>query len=158
MSKTKILTDKQFHPICLANRETIVLLVMITIALIAGCQPFDTRSSAASLEMTSTPAPSPIPASIEENPAGAVYWPWPATPEPARLPTGQLCATVTAIKAVHLRTGPSEKAEHIQYLTNGEEVRVLDPAGRWWKIQTSAGTTGYANSRYLQETKCTSKK
>ena len=80
-----------------------------------------------------------------ENPAGAVFEL--ITPEP-------LCATVTADEALHLRAEPSEKAEHIQYLHNGEQVTVLNLAGRWWKVQTATGRTGYANSRYLQEEKC----
>jgi len=130
-------------------KKAILTLTILILASIA-CQLPGTTLGTQAGTLTAPAAPHLItgsPGPTEENPAGAVYWP--ATPEPARL-----CAIVTAIKAVHLRTGPSEKAEHIQYLTNGGQVRVLNPAGRWWKIQTSTGITGYANSRYLQEAKC----
>lgn len=95
---------------------------------------------------TETASPKPT-ATPGENPAGAVY-------EIPTIGPAQLCAVVTADEALHLREEPNEKAEHVAYMTAGETVTVESPAGRWWKVTTSDGETGYANSRYLEAEKC----
>jgi uncharacterized protein YgiM (DUF1202 family) len=112
------------------------------------CQGEEAGSAAppaASLLTTGeTPEP-PENGGSPENAAGAVY----------ELPTtSPLCATVTAIVSLHLRAERSERSAVTAYLYNGEQVTVLNPAGQWWKIRTTTGRTGYANSRYLQEEKC----
>lgn len=85
-----------------------------------------------------------------ENAAGAVYeLPSNSVPTPA-----PLCAIVTAAEALNLRSAPREGAPHITYMLTGEQVRVIEPAGSWWRVTNSRGETGYANARYLQEAKC----
>lgn len=121
------------------------ILTLITIIL-AACGPIDygmtapTAGSARLLTTGETPEPPE-----EENAAGAVF----------EIPTieSRMCATVTADEALHLRAAPNEKATHIEYLTAGQVVTVLD-LGPWWKIKTEAGQVGYANARYLAEEKC----
>ena len=79
------------------------------------------------------------------------------TPEPPKEPTPKptkLCAIITADEALHLRDAGNEKADHIDYLKHGEQVTVLNPAGQWWKIETRAGQTGYANSKFMEAQKC----
>jgi len=95
-----------------------------------------------SLRSTATPG---------EEYAGAVYQ-IPDTRTPAIL-----CATVTAIKSLHLRAEPNEKSRVLAYLKAGEQVQVLE-LGSWWKIRRiepvemeAGGQTGYANAKYLQE-------
>lgn len=124
-------------------------LTLIAIALtLTGClQPV---SSAPTETAVTPPAPSPQVAILEENPAGAVY----DIPEPTNPP--RTCATVTAAEALHLRARPDEKSEVISYLYNGEQLRLIGKVGAWWKVTTSDGTTGYANSRYLEQSPCPS--
>jgi len=135
----------------MSKTKTLTLIATILIFSVACQLPRATLGTQAGTPTApppaSTPALTKAPPALEnqENPAGAVFEL--ITPAP-------LCAIVTAIEALNLRAGPDEKSEHIQYLINGEQVTVLDPAGRWWKVQTEAGQTGYANSRYLQEEKC----
>ena len=77
----------------------------------------------------------------------------PASGTVFEIPTpSRLCATVTAIQSLHLRTQQNERAVVIGYLRNGEQVRVI-AFGPWWKISTAKGT-GYANSKYLSLTEC----
>ena len=127
--------------------RTKTLTIMATMIFLTACLQTEMLYTPTAPPPASTPALTKAPPALEnqENPAGAVYEL--ITPQP-------LCATVTAIEALHLRAKPSEKAEHIQYLTNREQVEVLDPAGRWWKVRTARNVEGYANSRYLQEEKC----
>ncbi len=70
------------------------------------------------------------------------------------------CAIVTANRALHLRAEPSEKSQVLDYLYNGEQIKVIDAAQSsgsslsWWKIQTLGGKTGYARAKYLEESEC----
>ena len=129
--------------------RTKTLTIMATMIFLTACLQTEILYTPTAPPPASTPALTKAPPALEnqENPAGAVFWP--ITPAP-------LCATVTAIEALHLRAEPSEKAEHIQYLMSGEQVTVLDPAGRWWKVETAAGRTGYANSKFMEASKCQS--
>jgi hypothetical protein len=132
-----------------------ILTLMIILVFLLACQlPGATLGQLPDGTTAPPPAGTPLlttgdtPEPPEaENPAGAVY-------ETPTIGPASLCASVTAIEALHLREGRGETAEHIEYLTSGQTVKVLDPAGRWWKIETEAGTVGFANSRYLQERAC----
>lgn len=126
------------------NRLTLTLIIVF----LTACQPFGPAASPLGAMPADTPEPSPQPTSLEEDPAGAVWWP--PTPGPARL-----CAQVTAHEALHLRTGPSEKSAHSQYLHHGETLTVTE-IGKWWKVVTKAGVSGYANAKFLEAIKCPS--
>jgi uncharacterized protein YgiM (DUF1202 family) len=98
----------------------------------------------ATKSVPATPTQTAMLATTETEPAsGAVY----------QIPTpSPLCATVTAIESLHLRTQPNERAKVLGYLRNGEQVRTIT-FGKWWKISTAKGT-GYANAKYLELTEC----
>jgi SH3 domain-containing protein len=79
-----------------------------------------------------------------ENAGGAVY----------QVPTARpLCAFVVADEALHLRAEPGEGALHLAYLRTGDQLHII-AQGHWWKVQTEAGITGYANSKYLKAELC----
>jgi uncharacterized protein YgiM (DUF1202 family) len=91
------------------------------------------------------------PTARAEDPAGEVFW----VPEDWQQPAGyDLCAIVTASQSLHLRSEPSERAQVVEWLLAGEELRVLNPTGAWWEVETISGKRGYANASYLQEEKC----
>jgi len=126
-------------------RKTILILVLIfSVACLQTTLPIAPTAPAL---MTGSQPTEPT---ESENPAGAVY-------EIPTLGPAKLCATVTAAEALHLRREPNEKAIVIDYLYNGEQVRVLDPNARWWKIRTArtqANIVGWVNSKFLQLEKC----
>lgn len=63
------------------------------------------------------------------------------------------CAIVTAAEALHLRSGPSERTEVIEYLQHGEIVTLIDSRGPWWKIATPTAE-GWSKADYLAESEC----
>jgi uncharacterized protein YgiM (DUF1202 family) len=66
-----------------------------------------------------------------------------------------MCARVTAIEALHLRTGANEHAIVLTWLKHGDLVQVIDQSdGDWWFVESSTGRSGYARSVYLQESEC----
>lgn len=58
-------------------------------------------------------------------------------------------AVVRVDTALVLRSGPNSKSEKLDSLPNGVEVRVLEEAGGWYKIQAN-GKTGYAGRKYIE--------
>ena len=121
--------------------KTIVLflscLALASLACLQTAEPFVTY-----------PADTPTPISDSTTvPAAAVASPTSANAK-------RLCALVIADEALHLRAKRTERSRALDYLMNGEQVTVIDPAGRWWKIQTHNGKVGYANAKYLQEGEC----
>lgn len=125
------------------------ILTSLMLIVLTACQPFQIPggTTAPPAAATSTP-PQLTPGGTPEPPAGAVF------EIPAEWKEPKLCAVVTASEALNLRAEPSEKGSHIAYLLNGQQVKVNNPAGRWWNVTTRDGQTGYANSRYLQAEKC----
>ncbi len=144
----------------LANRKTITLIIAILVITLACATPALQREAgtpAASTPqvMTGDTPEAPEDDPLSESPAGAVYE---LPTADSRKQTANLCATVTAIEALHLRAKPDEKAEHLSYMLNGEQVKVIDIGDllskSWWKVETAAGAVGYANAKYLQEAAC----
>ena len=76
-----------------------------------------------------------------------------ATPAPtgAPLPEGTYArvALSSASSRLNLRAEPSTAAAIAGKLAHGEVVRALGVSGSWTHIETSAGLTGYVQSRYL---------
>ncbi len=42
----------------------------------------------------------------------------------------------------------------IEFLLAGEEVKVIEPTGEWWQVETISGKRGYARAKYLEGEKC----
>lgn len=128
---------------------TLTLFLLFSIACGAGMITADPAPTETASSPAESPAASPQVASIEEeNPAGAVY----EIPEPTNPP--RKCATVTATRSLHLRSDPDEKSEVLEYLYNGDQLRLIGRVGEWWKVTTSQGQTGYANSQYMEQSPC----
>jgi len=60
-----------------------------------------------------------------------------------------VAAVVRVESALILRSQPSTKSEKLDTLPDGTEVRLLETAGGWSKIQVN-GKTGYAGSKYIE--------
>ena len=132
------------------NKMMLIILTLGTIACMTSTiAPIATKSA------PTTPTQTAIVATIANLPTsrGQAGNDEPASGTVFEIPTpSRLCATVTAIQSLHLRTQQNERAVVIGYLRNGEQVRVI-AFGPWWKISTAKGT-GYANAKYLRLTEC----
>jgi N-acetylmuramoyl-L-alanine amidase len=97
--------------------------------------------------------------------AAAIYA-QPVTASPSKAATAQpspsmttqspapLCADVTALEALNVRSGPGTNNQVIATLAHGDQVTTLTAAGAWWQIRTAQGLTGWANSNFLNSTTC----
>ena len=123
-------------------KKHILLFLPIILACMTTTEPFATYP-AGTPTVVQTSATSPaIPKLTSEPDSGAVF-----------IQIVPRCATVTASEALHIRARPSEKAEVIGYLHNGEVVIVMRSGGAWWKIDTGI-VQGYSKARFLQESEC----
>ncbi len=94
-------------------------------------------------------APMYIPVTQTPNPPASPTLPAPSTPTAS--PTIEPpCFRVTALEALHIRSGPSEKSRVLGYAFFGQRLTMIQ-AGAWSKIRTADKLTGYVNSRYIQK-------
>lgn len=126
----------------------IIALAFVTLACMTSAGEPEVGTAAASTPPSITEG---TPFAHPEDPAGAVF----DVPEAWEEPSGyQLCAIVTASQSLHLRSEPSENSQVIEWLLSGEEIKVKDPTGAWWQVETISGKKGYAKSKYLEAGKC----
>jgi uncharacterized protein YgiM (DUF1202 family) len=131
-----------------ATRRILTLataVLFITLACMTTASPEEAGTAAPTAPLPEAPT------AQEENPAGEVFQIPAEWAEPQGL---NLCAIVTADEALHLRSEPSEHAQVLEWLLTGEQVRVINVTGEWWKVQTLAGLEGWARAKYLQEEEC----
>lgn len=63
--------------------------------------------------------------------------------------------TVTAVKSVNIRSGPSTNNRIVGTLRRGENIRAVSAGNGWTKVKTSSGAA-YVSSKYLAKGKTTS--
>ncbi len=103
-------------------------------------------TSCAPMYITVTQTPNP-----PANPASSASPTPPAPSTNTASPTIEPpCFRVTALEALHIRSGPSERSRVLGYAFFGQRLTMLQ-AGAWSRIQTTDQLTGYVNSKYIQE-------
>ena len=131
------------------NARRILTLAICVLFISLACM------TTARLEEVGTAAPStalsPTEGTPFEHPADETF----QIPDDWAEPRGyHLCAIVTASQSLHLRSEPNENAQVIEWLLSGEQVKVYDPTGDFWGVETMSGKKGYAKARYLEAGEC----
>lgn len=76
-------------------------------------------------------------------------------PTEQAVPTAtRLVAVVTAVEALHVRTGPGVQFPHSFYLLSGWQVEIVGDCQDGWVKIRYRGLEGWVNADYLTNTKC----
>lgn len=139
-------------------RKILILTVVILMACMTTVEPYATYPADTPSAGTATnndASASPNSAILQDEPdSGAVFEPDTLAPLAGwNMTLETRCAQVTAAEALHIRTGPSEKATVIGYLHNGDVVSLIDSRHSWWKIATMTAQ-GWSKAEFLKESEC----
>lgn len=126
-------------------KKYIILFIPILLACMTTVEPYQTYP-AETPDGTSAPTVVPATSTLSgqggEPDSGEVF-----------IQIVPRCAKVTADEALHIRAEPSEHAQVLGYLHNGDVVVIIQSTGRWWKID-SGPLQGYSKANYLKESEC----
>ena len=75
---------------------------------------------------------------------------WWNRPESHALVVVQAGQALVTSPDLNLRKSPHPKATLLRALHQDEKVTVLDQTGKWWKVEDSSGSVGWALGRHLE--------
>lgn len=99
-----------------------------------------------------SPATTPVSPALTITRSPALPESMPPDPPPVSLPvpTPKTFATVTAIEALNVRTGPAESYRKIFELLSGEVVEIVGLCTNGWIEVIYHGKAGWVNADYLE--------